>query len=68
MGRKDNIIKHLKMMGYAIHEYGEFVDVYLKTSGGYVVTYRASVHELIGEEHIVERIVGEINSHIVSVF
>lgn len=73
MGRKVNIIKHLKMMGYLVGEDTGTTDmgmvsIGLKTSSGHMVVYSVTEYELIYGEYMVERIVSKINELIINEF
>jgi hypothetical protein len=63
--RKDNIVKHLKMMGYYVNDMGYGIQVYVKMNDGFCAMVTVS-EELIYEDYVIEHVVARLNGYITS--
>lgn len=68
MGRKANIIKSLKTMGYSVAEDSGVFSIALCTGSGACVMVFFSEEDLTTKDFIIEEIVGKLNELIVRDF
>jgi hypothetical protein len=64
VNRKEQVIKHLTMMGYTIDTYNDITVVKLITNNGFGFCY-AITPEAFETDNIVEKVVGVLNDYII---